>query len=39
VSFLIGKKLGKLAGKWAELIGGLILLAIGIRIVITHLIS
>jgi len=39
VSFLIGKKIGKLAGKWAELIGGLILLAIGIRIVITHLIS
>jgi len=38
VSFLIGQKLGRLAGRWAELIGGLILLAIGIRIVITHLI-
>ena len=39
VSFLIGKKLGKLAGRWAELIGGLILLVIGIRIVVTHLLS
>ena len=39
VSFLIGKKLGKLAGRWAELVGGLILIGIGIRIVITHLIS
>ncbi|HEY94685.1 MAG TPA: manganese efflux pump [Dehalococcoidia bacterium] len=39
VSFLIGKKLNKLAGRWAELIGGLILLAIGIRIVVTHLLS
>ncbi|UCC16680.1 MAG: manganese efflux pump [Dehalococcoidales bacterium] len=39
VSFLIGKKIGKLAGSWAELIGGLILLAIGIRIVVTHLIG
>jgi len=38
ISFLIGRKLGKLAGRWAELIGGLILLAIGIRIVVTHLI-
>lgn len=38
ISFLIGQKLGKLAGRWAELIGGLILLAIGIRIVVTHLI-
>ena len=39
VSFLIGRKLGKLAGRWAELIGGLILLAIGIRIVVTHMLS
>lgn len=36
-SFLIGKKLGKLAGRWAEVIGGVILILIGIRIVVSHL--
>jgi putative Mn2+ efflux pump MntP len=37
MSFVLGKRLGKLAGKWAEVIGGLILLAIGVRIVLSHL--
>ena len=35
--FLAGKKLGELVGKRAEIIGGLILVGIGLRILIEHL--
>lgn len=38
ISFELGRKLGKLAGRWAETIGGLILIGIGLRILLTHLI-
>ncbi len=33
----VGPKVGKFVGRWAELLGGAILLAIGIRILISHL--
>ena len=35
--FVIGKKSGKMLGKRAELIGGIILIAIGLRILLTHI--
>ncbi len=35
--FILGSRLGKLAGKRAEIAGGVILLAIGARILISHL--
>jgi manganese efflux pump family protein len=35
--FFAGKKLGALAGKRAEIIGGVILIAIGVRILLEHL--
>jgi putative Mn2+ efflux pump MntP len=37
VGLLVGKQLGLRFGKAMEVIGGLILLGIGLRIVITHL--
>lgn len=37
LGFLLGTRLGKLAGKRAEIIGGIILIAIGLRILISHL--
>jgi putative Mn2+ efflux pump MntP len=37
IGFLAGKKAGRLMGKRAEAIGGLILIAIGLRILLTHL--
>lgn len=37
VGFLLGRKLGELAGKWAAAIGGLLLIGIGLRILLTHL--
>jgi putative Mn2+ efflux pump MntP len=37
VGFLIGKRVGALVGKWAEIIGGAILIIIGIRILLEHL--
>lgn len=37
--FLLGAKLGKMAGKRAEVVGGVILLAIGIRILVSHLMA
>ena len=37
IGFLIGRKVGEYVGKRAELIGGLILIVIGLRILITHL--
>jgi putative Mn2+ efflux pump MntP len=39
IGFLLGRKVGKLFGKRAEAIGGLILLGIGIRIVLEHLLG
>jgi len=37
LGFLIGRKLGRLAGKRAEVIGGVILIGIGFRILLSHL--
>jgi len=37
VGFLIGKKTGKLIGKRAEIVGGAVLIAIGLRILLTHI--
>lgn len=37
--FLAGRKAGEVIGKRAELIGGLILIAIGSRILVSHLVS
>ncbi len=37
LGFILGKKAGKVLGKRAELIGGLVLIAIGLRILISHL--
>jgi manganese efflux pump family protein len=39
IGFLIGKRAGKLVGERAELVGGIVLIAIGLRILITHLAS
>ena len=35
--FVIGRRAGKLAGKRAEAIGGIVLIAIGLRILISHI--
>lgn len=37
VGFMLGRKAGRLIGRRAETIGGLILIAIGLRILISHL--
>jgi putative Mn2+ efflux pump MntP len=37
--FFAGKKLGELVGKRAEIIGGIILIGIGIRILVEHLLG
>jgi putative Mn2+ efflux pump MntP len=37
--FLLGKKLGQLIGKRAEIIGGIVLIGIGIRILLSHLLQ
>jgi putative Mn2+ efflux pump MntP len=37
VGFLLGRRVGKLAGRWASAVGGLLLIAIGFRILLTHL--
>jgi putative Mn2+ efflux pump MntP len=39
LGFLLGKKVGGFVGKRAELVGGLILIGIGVRILLTHLIG
>jgi manganese efflux pump family protein len=39
IGFVIGRKAGPLLGKWAKLAGGLILIGIGLRILITHLLE
>lgn len=37
VGFLSGRKAGKLLGKRAELVGGIILISIGLRILLSHI--
>ncbi len=37
IGFIVGKRASKIIGKRAEAIGGIILLAIGIRILVSHL--
>ena len=37
LGFLIGKRLGRLIGKRAEAIGGIVLIGIGIKILLSHL--
>jgi len=37
VGFLLGKKAGPLLGKYAEAIGGVILIGIGLRILLSHI--
>ncbi len=37
LGFLIGKKAGRMLGKRAETIGGLVLIGIGVRILVSHL--
>jgi len=35
--FLLGRKVGEMSGKWAETVGGLILIGIGLRILLSHI--
>jgi manganese efflux pump family protein len=37
LGFFIGKRTGRFLGRWAELVGGLVLLGIGIRILLEHM--
>jgi putative Mn2+ efflux pump MntP len=37
LGFLLGRKVGEVVGKRAELVGGLILIVIGLQILLTHL--
>jgi putative Mn2+ efflux pump MntP len=37
IGFIIGRKAGQLFGKYAEIAGGIILIGIGIRIVVSHI--
>ncbi len=37
LGFILGRKAGKVLGRRAELIGGLVLIAIGLRILLSHL--
>ncbi len=39
IGFEFGKRLGKLAGRWAEMFGGIVLIGIGLRILLSHLFS
>jgi putative Mn2+ efflux pump MntP len=39
IGFITGRKAGEIIGKRAELIGGLILVGIGVRILLTHLLA
>jgi putative Mn2+ efflux pump MntP len=39
IGFVAGKKIGELAGKRAEIIGGVILIGIGIQILLEHLLG
>ncbi len=37
VGHVLGKKLGNMFGNWAQIIGGVILIAIGVKVLISHL--
>jgi putative Mn2+ efflux pump MntP len=37
IGFIIGRKTGKLIGERAELVGGIVLVGIGIRVLLTHI--
>ncbi len=37
IGFLLGRKVGKLVGKRAEAVGGIILIGIGLRILLSHI--
>jgi putative Mn2+ efflux pump MntP len=37
LGFILGRKLGSLFGKRAEIIGGIVLIGIGVRILLSHL--
>jgi putative Mn2+ efflux pump MntP len=37
IGVLLGRRMGAFLGRWAELVGGLVLIGIGLRIVIEHL--
>ena len=37
VGFIVGGKVGEILGKWAGVLGGVILISIGIRVLVTHL--
>ena len=39
IGFRLGRRVGVLLGKRAQLVGGLVLIGIGLRILITHLVS
>lgn len=39
VGQLIGKRVGSLVGRWAETVGGIILILIGVRILLEHLLE
>ena len=39
IGVLAGRKASQILGRWAEAIGGIVLIAIGLRIIITHLIE
>ena len=39
IGFLLGKKVGEIFGKRAELVGGIILIGIGLQILLTHLLG
>jgi len=39
IGFMLGKRAGDLIGRWAETIGGVVLIGIGLRILISHLLG
>ena len=39
VGFPLGRKISRVAGRWAEVIGGTVLIGIGLRILVTHLLE
>lgn len=39
IGFLVGRQAGRLAGRWAEVAGGVILIGIGFRILLSHLLG
>ena len=39
LGFLIGNRVGKLLGRWAGVLGGVILISIGVRVLLEHLLG